>query len=69
MSLFLDPLEIWTDDIELISIANKKRILLSESPSQSDFRVYCILVIECNGKMIFIDGNLELSLSLFYLFI
>jgi hypothetical protein len=57
MSLLADPETIWTDNATLISIANRKRILLSESPSQSGFRVYCILVVESDGKIQFVDGN------------
>jgi hypothetical protein len=57
MSLLADPATIWTDDEALVSIANRKRILLSESPTQSCFRVFCILVVETNGKMQFVDGK------------
>lgn len=57
MSLFADPESLWNDDGALISMANRKRILLNDSPTQSGFRVFCILVVESDGKIQFIEGT------------
>lgn len=44
------------DNKELVALANRKRLLLPSSPSQSFFRVYCILVVQVDEEVIFVEG-------------
>jgi hypothetical protein len=39
-------LEEYEDDVGLISLANKNRLLLPSSPRQSFFRVYALIIIK-----------------------
>lgn len=54
-------LPILEDDVALCKVANERRRGLFSAPIQSNFRVYCILVIEnADGKLEFVDGaNVE----------
>lgn len=48
--------QLLTDDSAMVALANKRRIELSESPSQSEFRVFAILTVLSEGKLSFIEG-------------
>ena len=51
-------LELFGMDNELVRLANDIRIKLSDSPSQSEFRVIAILIIETSdGVLKFIEGS------------
>ena len=49
------------DDKALCAVANERRVRLFDSPTQSNFRVYALLIVEvksenCNPKRYLIDG-------------
>jgi hypothetical protein len=59
------------DDYYLCSLANMRRIALSESPSQSFFKVYSLIIVELNNStFLLIDGtNSEPAVILVFLLI
>jgi hypothetical protein len=46
----------------MVALANRRRILLPSSPSQSFFRVYAILVVQVGDNIIFVDGTKEFAI-------
>lgn len=48
--------QLIADDSAMVALANKKRVELFESPSQSEFRVFAILTVLSEGKLSFIEG-------------
>ena len=56
MSAF-DEAALSRDNKEMVALANRKRILLTSSPSQSFFRVYCILVVQVGENIVFVEGE------------
>ena len=48
--------ELLEDDQKAVDLANIHRESLSTAPSQSEFRVFAILIVETEGKLILIAG-------------
>lgn len=53
----MTKIDTYGDDEELVKLANACRIALPLSPSQSNFRVYCILVVVIENEMKLIHGT------------
>lgn len=41
----------------LVETANIQRRKLPSSPEQSEFRVYCLLIVEVLGELIVVEGS------------
>lgn len=48
--------KLLADDAAMVALANKKRVELFESPSQSEFRVFAILAVLSEGKLSLVEG-------------
>ena len=57
-TLSKEEIRVLNDNHKLfVGECNAKRIALPTSPSQSNFRVYCILLVETNNDLITIEGT------------
>ena len=50
-------LKNFENDAFLVKTANDQRMKLSSSPEQSEFRVYCLLIVQLKDNVILIEGS------------
>lgn len=49
---------LYDNHTELVKLCNQKRLALPSAPTQSGFRVYCLLLVQLNGKdLLIIEGT------------